>query len=184
MLLLCERMMPQLCDFAQENGFDLSVYRDCLKRGWSFLEGNREPNGYAKWAEICIDQAPNTEEFQHHLTSAALDATLCIAGLMTFLTGHSIDHVIEAAGWARDTAFMHVEGTEITDPLPSGMEEINKHPLVQQELERQEEDLSLIERLPQTLTAGSITTPKERARRRSRILVLGNAGTDGTFTVS
>lgn len=82
----------------------------------------------AKWAKICNDHAPSTEEFQHSLTSAALDATLSIAELMTFLTDDSIDHVIEIAGWAPDTAFMDVEGTEITDPFPSGMGQINKHP--------------------------------------------------------
>ncbi len=37
MLLLCERMMPQLLEFARSTGFGIGIYLECLDRVWLFL---------------------------------------------------------------------------------------------------------------------------------------------------
>ncbi len=170
MLLFCERMMPQRLAFARSTGFGIGIYRECLDRGWLFLVGRREPGGYESWAKICVDNSPDTEDFQHSLTSAALDATLSIADLMSFLSDSNIDHIIEAAGWARDTAFMYVEGTEHYDSTKVGLEQIDHYPMVQRELRRQLEDLKFVESLSEGINHEALTALRERSRRAPGIL--------------
>jgi len=117
-----------------------------------------------------MDNSPDTEDFQHNLTSAALDATLSLADLMSFLSDSNIDHIIEAAGWGRDTAFMYVEGTEHYDSTKVGLEQIDHHPMVQRELRQHLEDLKFVESLSEGINHEALTALRERSRRALGIL--------------
>lgn len=170
MLLLCERMMPQLCEFAENTGFDIGVYRECVELGWSSLLQTRDLRRYEDLAKICIDKAPDTEDFQHELTSSALDAALSVADLMSFLFDGNVDHIVEAASWARDTAFMSVESTISIDDAALALQQVNGHPLVQRELRQQEQDASFIERLPEEIGQEAFSALRVRAERTPAIL--------------
>jgi len=174
-LLLCERMTPQLREFGEDTGFDIGVYCKCVELGWSFMLGTRHSQGYEDLAKICLEKAPDTEEFQHALTSSALDATLSVANLMSFLSDGNVDHIVEAAGWARDTAFMHVENAHFTHVVGGNVgrlvvQQINAHPLVQRELKQQEQDISFIESLAEEVGQEAVSALKERSERTPAIL--------------
>jgi len=170
MLLLCERMTPQVREFAEYTGFDIGVYRECVELGWSSLLRTRDRRGYEDLAKICIDKAPDTEDFQHDLTSSALDAALSVADLMSFLFDGKVDHIVEAASWARDTAFMSVESTISIDDPALALQEINGHPLVQRELKQQEQDVSFIESLPEEIGEEAFSALRARAEGTPAIL--------------
>ena len=170
MLLLCERMTPQLREFAEYTGFDIGVYRECVELGWSSLLRTRDRRGYEDLAKTCIDKVPDTEDFQHDLTSSALDAALSVADLMSFLFDGKVDHIVEAASWARDTAFMSVESTISIDGPALALQEINGHPLVQRELKQQEQDVSFIESLPEEIGEEAFSALRARAEGTPAIL--------------
>lgn len=176
LLLLCERTMPEFRKFAKDTGFDLTVYRDCLEQGWECLGGKARPHVYETLARACLESAPDTEEFDHLLTSAALDAALSINHLMTFLLDHNIDHIVDAAGLARDTVDLFVQRTEAVHPFSLSLDKVARHRLMQQELKRQEEDLVFLERLPTDVNQKAIPSLKERSKRSPEMLQ-ASAGT-------
>jgi len=164
LLLLCERMMPEFRRFARDTGFDLTVYIDCLEKGWEYFGGEASPHVYEALAKACIESAPDTEEFDHPLTSAALDAALSISYLMTFLLDHSVNHIVDVAGLARDTVALFVENTEAVHPYSLSLDRVAQHRLMQQELKRQEEDLVFLEHLPNDVNQAAISTLKGRSK--------------------
>jgi uncharacterized protein YjaG (DUF416 family) len=164
-LLLCERMVPALNRFANETGFDNSIYRERLEDAWCYLKQGTSPSTSAEVAEQCLDHAPDTEEFNHPLTSAALNAALSLAATMSFLADGDINHVVEAAGLARDTAALHAQGTGANPPRSLNFEEVMRHPLVQHELRQQVEALEFLTALPTDVSQQTAAPIKERAAR-------------------
>jgi uncharacterized protein YjaG (DUF416 family) len=170
LLLLCERMMPEFRQFASEVGLDLTVCRDCLECGWEYLAGNPSTHDYLALAEACLRIAPDTEDHDHVLTSAALDAALSLNDLMIFLSDQKIDHIVEAASLARDTVFLYLRCTQGPGLDSLSLEDENRHPLMQRELKRQEEDLVFLECLPSDVDEKLIPSLRERSKRRPEML--------------
>jgi uncharacterized protein YjaG (DUF416 family) len=165
MLLLCERMMPGLQKFSTDTNFRVSRYRECLENGWLSLDDQPYSSKHEEASEECFKNAPDTEKFDHPLTSAALNAALSIGLLMRFLSEGNVNHIVEAAGLARDTMALYVQANEAIPPHSLGPKEIMKHPLVQQELERQAEDLEFLASLPEDARRKTVHQIKERANR-------------------
>ena len=169
-LLLCERMIPALSRFSSETSFNDTICQECLESAWRHLGGNTSLPNYGELAEGCLDDAPDTEEFDHPLTSAALNAVLSVGAAMSFLANHDVDHVVEAAGLARDTVALYAQSIEATPPRSLGLKEIMEHPLVQQELRRQAEDLEFLESLPTDIPQEMIPLIKEHAGQAPALL--------------
>jgi uncharacterized protein YjaG (DUF416 family) len=172
-LLLCDRMKPALDKFASETSFNGAVYQACLDNAWLHLAGNTSLSNYREMAEKCLDAAPDTEEFDHPLTSEALNEALSIAATMSFLADHSVDYIVEAARLARDTASFHAQEVGATPPLSLVFKEIMAHPLVQQELQRQRADLKFLESL-RTAAQQMVTLIRAHASRTSRLIPTEN----------
>src|SRR5262249_49072530 len=143
MLLLCERAMPPLRKFSVDTGFDISLSLECLDIAWNSLGNLSRNTSYGLLAERVYKSAPDTEDFRHDLTSAALNATLCIGSLMSFVSDRNLDNVIDSAGLMCDTVDQYVGITEPTILL----EDIINHPLMQRELSCQADDLSQLRSL-------------------------------------
>ena len=162
-LLLCERMAPALNKFSKETGFDSSIYRGYLGDAWNYLDQRGSSSNYGEMAEQCLEHAPDTEEFNHPLTSAALNAALSIAATMGFLADDDVNHIVEAAGLARDTAALYAQDIETTPPRSLDYGEIIKHRFVQRELRQQVEDLEFLEALPADISQQVVPLIKRRA---------------------
>jgi hypothetical protein len=67
------------------------------------LDKQPHPSKPEEASEECYKSAPDTERFDHPLTSAALNAALSIGLLMSFLSEGNVNNIVEAAGLARDT---------------------------------------------------------------------------------
>jgi uncharacterized protein len=144
-LLVCERMMLALQAFAQDTDFEINRYRSCLQLAWEYLGGSREKDRYEPACRGCLEEAPDTENFTHPLTSDALNAALSISELMCFLADHDVQHVWEVVRFAQDTAAMRVQATQ---PIALELDDVMKHDTVQAEIGRQERELSFAESLP------------------------------------
>jgi uncharacterized protein YjaG (DUF416 family) len=169
-LLLCERMMPALTSFARDVKFDDSIYRECLNDAWRHFTGSTSLSNYSELAEACANGAPDTEEFEHPLTSAALNTTLSIEATMSFLGDYDVDHLVEAAGLARDTAALYAQSVKATPPHSLGFKEVMEHPIVQQELGRQANDVKFLKSLPMDIPQDMIPLIKERAEQGPALL--------------
>jgi len=170
MLLLCERMFPGLERFAFDTDRDPSACKECLKRGWMYLAGLVPEDGFQELGNACQENAPDTEDFLHPLTSAAGDAALSIANLAFFLSNHDVEQIVEAAGLARDSVDLFLQRAYAPHPFHLDAKIIDKHPLMQRELERQDDDLSLLQSQPDKIHPEVVEVLKLRAANRSGLL--------------
>ena len=168
MLLLCERAIPALRKFGVDTGFDISPSLKCLEIGWNFLGDIPLLTRYDELAESVLKSAPDTEDFVHELTSAALNATLCVSCLMRFLSDRTLDSASEAAKLASDTVDLYVQRAEPTI-LP---ENIINHPLMQRELSCQADDLDELRSLTMDSGEELLSFLKDRAKQTPPLLPL------------
>ena len=82
---------------------------------------------------------------------------------MSFLSDYNVDHIVEAAGLARDTVALYAQSIEAIPPHSLNFEEVMRHPLVQQELQRQAEDLVFLASLPKDISQETIPLIREHA---------------------
>lgn len=150
MLFLCERLMPALVEFCKEADVDEVVFRNCLSEAWRSLISDIRPPNYDELVHECLSKAPDTENFDHCLTSAALSAVVALAATLDFVIDQNISHTIEAARTAFDTAVLYAENSDSSVSQPRALGDIIKRQLVQKELRRQEEDLSFLELISET----------------------------------
>jgi uncharacterized protein YjaG (DUF416 family) len=169
-LLLCERMVPALRRFANDVNFNDSIFRKCLDISWRHLDGEISISNYSELAAKCLNEAPDTEVFDHSLTSAALNAALAVGEMMEFLADHSIDHLLAAAGLARDTTALYAQSIEAMPPNSLGFNDIMDHPLIKKELWRQAEDLEFLKSLPTDNPRQMIPLIKEHAGKAPALL--------------
>jgi uncharacterized protein len=170
-LLLCERMMPGLRQFSNETGYAISLYDKCLELGWKHLvDGLARDECDELWYR-CLEQAPRTEDFTNGLVSAALNAALSIALLMKFVVDRDVDHVVEIASLARDTADLYVQHVSAIKIITSTSEDsIQNHPLLQKELGRQQLDLEFLTSVLTEEAAQFVPILRERARGASPVI--------------
>jgi uncharacterized protein YjaG (DUF416 family) len=174
MLLLCERMMPAFRKFGADTNFGVSRYQECLENGWLSLDKQPHRSKHVEASEECYKNSPDTEKFDHPLTSAALNAALSVGLLMSFLSDGNVNHIVEAAGLARDTMALYVQSAEAIPPHSLSSKDIMKHPLVQQELKRQAEDLEFLASLPEDVRRATVRQIRERANQAAGLLPLEN----------
>ena len=171
MLLLCERMMPGLQKFSSATGYDISCYRRAIGDGWVYLIGGLNAG---ELFQECLASAPDTEEYDHPLTSAALNAVLSLELLKRFILEGDVDHILEAAGLARDTVAIYVQSIEALSPVSLNCNEVMGHPLIQREIHREVEDIAVLSSLPEGMRRETIDLLKKRARQPPQLIPLDN----------
>lgn len=169
-LLIFERMLPYLIAFSKDTGFDPSCYLQAKDIAWDALKnGTAEQELNTK----CARNAPDTEKFSHKLTSHALNAALAMNDIVSFIRDGGADHIGDVSTLARDSVYLYVSSLEPS--LVSSKEEdvrIGQHPLTQQELRREEEDIKFLHKLPDDLDEDSISRLKSRAFGQTPLLML------------
>jgi hypothetical protein len=119
-------------------------------------------------AERVYKSAPDTEDFRPDLTSAALNATLCIGSLMSFLSDRNLDKAIESATLMCDTVDLYVQKIDPTILF----ENIINHPLMQRELSSQADDLNQLRSLTTDNGEELLSFLKDRAKQTPPLLPL------------
>ena len=146
-LSCAERMLPNYAAFQRETGWgDFQSPRLALDIGWKWLAGETEAtSGIALVRGACDAAAPDTEDFDTILVSAALDAASAACLLLDLLAVADDEKTIEVSTLARDTVDMYVQETEqMQSNAPDLEERIRSHPLMQSEIMRQYSDLQIL----------------------------------------
>ena len=166
MLSIAERLAPNHAAFVRHHGWgDSTALHAALELGWRWLAGERvDAAAVRALIERCEAVTPDTEDFESEFVSAALDAAIVCRLVLEMVLEHDGAKLVEAASLARDSVDLHVQELESLDPGDPQLErKILEHPLMQQELRRQREDLELLER-----TGGSARAVAELAPRWRR----------------
>ena len=171
-LLLFERMLPSLIAFSKDTGFDDSCYLRARDAVWSALQ-----NGAVDQAlnQACIRSAPDTEEFSHELTSYALNAALAMSDVVEFTLDSSPDHIANVSTLAHDSLYLYLSSLKPSVvSSPEKKSRIASHPLMQQELRREEEDIKYLLGLPDHFANETVSALRARASTQAPLLPLSN----------
>src|SRR5262249_55506824 len=107
--------------------------------------------------------APDADDFDTILVSSAIDACNALYCTLSYILEPNVNRVIEVAVSARDTADRYVQELEDLEPMAPDLEaRILKHPLMQRELKKQQDDLDQLQRVP-TLTPEFLTKFRQTA---------------------
>ena len=185
-LLVFERLLPGLTAFSKETGRDDSCFLRARESAWQALQKRQESSVYESLKEVCLENAPDTEDFSTVLVSDALNAAAVMIHIMEFILENRIDYLASILTLARDSVSMYVD-TPDHSPL-SGPEKawlktaaphryagqsflswpekeplITAHPLMQRELRQEEEDIKFLAGLVDQFDNEAISALRVRA---------------------
>lgn len=143
-LLICVRLMPALRKFSLETGYADCLYRDCLDNAKKQLLHPTSELNFCELAELCLAKAPDTENFDHSLTSAALNAVLAITAVINFLVDHNKEHILEVVCMVQDSLALHIQSDKAIAPHTLPLSDIMGDTLMKEERGRQERDINLL----------------------------------------
>jgi uncharacterized protein YjaG (DUF416 family) len=140
-----ERLYPNYVAFHREQGWgDPQALRSALNAGWDVLKGHHpDPSVLARLRRRVHDAEPETEDFDTILVSSALDAANAAGLVLKVAETGDIESAVEIASLCHDTVDMYAQESESMDSTGAELEQqILSHPLMQEELRRQRDDLA------------------------------------------
>lgn len=144
---VCERMYPNFVRFSDLTGHEgAGILRSSLDRVIKWLKFEPlEDEGFD--GNACDAVAPDTEDYDTPLVSAALDAAVAISFLVNSISGEAVELAVEASTLAVDSVDLFVQAIEEIDLNDPFLEvKVHSHELMQRELKMQRECLELLER--------------------------------------
>jgi len=170
-LLIIQRMLPDLIAFSNETGFEDSCYLQTKDAAWRAIEGAPIDK---MLGELCIRNAPDTEEYANTLTSYALNTTLAISDIVKFCGDGQLTHITSIVSLAHDSVDLYLSTLE-PSPIssPFGAED-NQHPLMQKERQQEREDIEFLSNLPNDMDGEAIAVLKGRATLQNPLLPLSS----------
>ncbi len=147
-LSCCERLIGNYVAFRKDEGWgDETVLRTTLERLWSLLSGHiLRPKEIAELTNNCEAVAPNSDNFDALLTSAAQDAVFAICSVLDYLADGEVSRLARTSGYAIDSIDLYVQEIEsMSANLPDLEERIRAHPLMQREIGHQYRTLEFLE---------------------------------------
>ncbi|MGD1025790.1 MAG: DUF416 family protein [Candidatus Sulfotelmatobacter sp.] len=169
-LLAFERMLPSLIAFSKDTGFDDSCYLRSKDAAWTALQDGAVDQALN---EACMRSAPDTEEFSHPLTSYALNAALVMSDIVEFTLDEKVDHIAYILTLVGDSLHLYLSSLEPSVvSSPEKDRRIARHPLMEQEQRREEEDIKFLSGLPDQFDKNAISALKARATTQAPLLPL------------
>lgn len=144
----CERLLPNYLAFTRETGWgDILPLRRGLDLIWDYLlEKQYDPDEIKEIITTCESIAPDSDDFHSIYSTSAQEACFSVCELLDYLLDNDVQKIVQIATYATDTVDLYVQVTENYNPnLPDIENKILTHPLMQRELEEQENNLKSIE---------------------------------------
>jgi hypothetical protein len=171
LVLLYQRMVPELRSFVLAQHRDFSCFQEAGERFWSELVGD----SVYPWLDLrerLLSALPDSEQFGSHHAYFALNCGLVAAELAGFLADGRNKHIIDAIGYARESLDSHAtrEGEAfIYDEHIEGR--IESYPLVKMEREAEEEDVMFLTTLQDPPWATNVVSMlQQRAAAQAHLL--------------
>ncbi|MGJ4935309.1 DUF416 family protein [Bradyrhizobium sp. HKCCYLRH3061] len=145
LILLYERMMPELRSFCLTENRDFSIFHTAREEYWrSLLDGSR-PMSWAQLRQDILDAIPDTEDFGSLEVSFTLNAALVAANIADFMVDARDVHIVEAMQYPLESLHAYVSdqmGLVAYDKAINNI--VGGHPLVQKEAQTEEGDVAFL----------------------------------------
>ena len=145
LVLLYERMIPELRSFCLAESRDFSLFQKAREEFWQWLGSGDSSISWKQFREDILDATPDSEDFGTLVASFALNAALVAADIAGFIEDGRDSHLVEAIGYARNSL-----GAKATSEMEAVVFNravevyVKAHPLVQKEARTEEEDVAFL----------------------------------------
>jgi uncharacterized protein YjaG (DUF416 family) len=172
LILLYERMLPELRSYFHSSGRDFIVIEAARKKFWQLLSGDETSVSWDELREKLLDLLPDSEDDGSLAAQFARNAGLVAADIAGLAEDGQNGHVIDAVGYAIETIDAKVSDEMRVFVHNRAIEQaILKHPLMQGERQREEDDVVFLARLPEAPWPLSILSMlRERAQAQKTLL--------------
>jgi uncharacterized protein YjaG (DUF416 family) len=148
LILLYERMIPELRDFCFSEGRDFSIFQKAREQFWQTVRGSESTSHWKELREDILDAAPNTEDYGTLAGSFALNATLVAAETAGFIDDGQDAHILDAIRYAEESLnACIITGLGLLAYNRRINELVEIHPLVEKERRVEEEDCAFLSTL-------------------------------------
>ncbi|WP_315759583.1 MULTISPECIES: DUF416 family protein [unclassified Bradyrhizobium] len=146
-LLTCERMIPALMRFSADTGMDASIFRNGLDQAWLGLDDRRPVTELSKLIAMMQSRVPDTENYDHELTSFALNASVAVIEAAELIIDKRLEHLLEVSNLAQETAAFVAQEEAAKRGILLSLVDIYAHPSMRSELSRQIADAEFLQKL-------------------------------------
>jgi uncharacterized protein YjaG (DUF416 family) len=159
LVLLYERMIPELRSFCLAEGRDFSIFQKARKEFWQWLMGGDSSISWGQFREDILSATPDSEDFDTLAASFALNAALVAADIAGFIEDGHDNHIVEAIGYARDSLDAYATNEMGAAVFNRAVEDYLKaHPLVQKEGRTEEKDVAFLGTMQDTPWAENVVS--------------------------
>ena len=153
-------MLPNytlFCDLTESG--DASALRNCLNLVWETLKSPKSKFNIAVQLEKVEVATPDTSEFDNYGVYPAIDAAIGLAGLLNLMAGDDPQGAVVISKLSQGSVEAYLLATEEADD-----ESVKVHPLMEFEVEVQNELLDYVEqaKYPATVSYTHLTLPTKR----------------------
>ena len=175
LVLLYERMIPELRSFCLTERRDFSVFQNARKEFWQWFMGDDSLISWGQFREDILSATPNSEDFGTLVALFALNAALVAADIAGFIEDGRDNHIVEAIGYARDSLDAYAINELRAAVFNHIVEDyVKAHPLVQKEGRTEEKDVALLSAMQDTPWPENVVSLL-RHRAETQDSLLGNA---------
>jgi uncharacterized protein YjaG (DUF416 family) len=172
LILLYERMLPELRSYFLASGRDFIVIQTASERFWQLLSSEQTFVSWNELREKILDSLPDSEDDGSLAAQFALNAGLVAADIAGLAEDGENTHVIEAIEYARDS--IHAKAASEMRTLvydPTVEEAVSAHPLVHKERQREEEDVTFLGSFPEgPWLQNAVSMLRDRAQAQETLL--------------
>jgi hypothetical protein len=143
-------MQPELRSYFLASGRDLLPFRAATERFWQLLSGDQGFHSWEELRETLFDSLPDSEDDGSLAAQFAVNAGLVAADIAGLAEDGQNKHVTEVVEYARDSIHAKAASEMRIFVYDRAIEEaVSRHPLVQRERQREEEDVKFLSILPE-----------------------------------
>jgi uncharacterized protein YjaG (DUF416 family) len=172
LVLLYERMLPELFSYFLASERDFSLMQRASKTFWQFSSSNETSASWSELRETILDALPDMDDDGSLAAQFALNAGLVAADIAGLADDGQDSHVTEAIGYALASVYAKATiGTQIYVYSRAVEEAVIRHPLFQREREREEDDVAFLASLPEAPWPQNVVSMlRERAQAQEALL--------------
>jgi hypothetical protein len=172
LILLFDRMLPELCSYFLASRRDFSVIQKARERFWRCLSGDETSASWGELRETILDTLPDMDDDGSLPAQLALYAGLVAADIAGLAEDGQDSHVTEPLAYALGSIDAKVSSEMQVFVHDRAIEQaIMKHPLMQKERKREEQDVTFLGRLPEAPWPQNVLAMlRDRARTQETLL--------------
>jgi hypothetical protein len=172
LILLFDRMLPELHSYFLASGRDFSVIQQARERFWRLLSGDETFASWSELRETILDLLPDSEDDGSAAAQFARYAGLVAADIAGLVDDGQDSHVTEPIEYALESIYATAtSGMQVLVYNRTVEEAVRKHPLMQKERKREEDDVTFLGNLPEAPWSGNVVSMlRERAQAQESLL--------------